>query len=122
MVKQQINNRPELKEIRKQLRNNSTSAEASLWIFLKGKQLENRKFRRQFSVGNYVLDFYCPAEKIAVELDGAGHFTDAGYQRDQDRDAYLASLGIKVLRFENVEVFKALESVLDQIKSNFNTR
>jgi len=119
MFKRQMNNKPELKKIRKQLRNNATSAEATLWKFLQKRQLGGRKFRRQFSVENYVLDFYCPSEKLAIELDGAHHFTASGYQRDLERDAFLASAGIKVLRFENVEVFEALESVLDKIKSNF---
>ena len=121
MNKRQINNRPVLKENRKALRKNLTSAEATLWKFLKAKQLEGRKFRRQFSVENYILDFYCPAEKLAIELDGAGHFTSAGYDYDQERTKFLGNHGIKVIRFENVKVFKALESVLEEIKNNFTT-
>ncbi len=73
--KEQINNRPELKVFRKALRNNSTAAEATLWKMIKGKKLKGRKFRRQFSVEKFILDFYCPSEKLAIELDGAGHFT-----------------------------------------------
>ena len=121
MYKRQINNRPELKELRKQLRNNLTSAEATLWKFLKSKQLDGRKFRRQFSVENYILDFYCHAEKLAIELDGIYHFSAAGYQYDSERTAFLNNLGIKVIRFENCEVFNALENVLEVIKSNFTT-
>ena len=121
MNKRQINNRPVLKENRKALRKNLTRAEATLWKFLKAKQLEGRKFRRQFSVENYILDFYCPAEKLAIELDGAGHFTSAGYDYDQERTKFLGNHGIKVIRFENVKVFKALESVLEEIKNNFTT-
>ncbi len=116
----QINNRPELKEYRKNLRNNGTTAESFLWNYLKAKQLDGRKFRRQFSVGNYILDFYCPAEKLCIELDGAGHFTDAGLKYDEERTEYLNSLGIKVIRFENITVFEHTESVLEDIKSNFN--
>lgn len=121
MTKRQINNRPELKENRKQLRNNLTSAEATLWRFLKGKQLDGRRFRRQFSVENYILDFYCPAEKLAVELDGADHYTTAGFEYDEERTKFLNAQGIKVIRFENIEVFQALESVLEEIKSNFTS-
>ena len=121
MNKRQINNKPALKENRKRLRKNLTSAEATLWKFLKAKQLEGRKFRRQFSVENYILDFYCPAEKLAIELDGAGHFTSAGHDYDKKRTKFLGSHGIKVIRFENVKVFKALESVLEEIKNNFTT-
>ncbi|HET8858764.1 endonuclease domain-containing protein [Marivirga sp.] len=119
MKNYQIHNRPELKEYRKRLRNNGTPAEAFLWNYLKAKQLKGRKFRRQFSVGNYILDFYCPAEKLCIELDGADHFTSAGYQNDEERTNYLNHLGIKVIRFENKTVFDATESVLETIVSNF---
>jgi very-short-patch-repair endonuclease len=68
----QVNNRPELKQIRRELRHNLTPAEATLWRCLQNKQLAGRKFRRQHSVGSYVLDFYCPSEMLAIELDGAG--------------------------------------------------
>lgn len=115
----QINNRTELKQSRKSLRNNATAAEATLWKFLKGKQLEGRKFRRQHSVDNYILDFYCPAEKLAIELDGDDHYTDAGLEYDDERTKVLNTHGIKVIRFENCEVFEALEAVLEEIKSNF---
>ncbi|WKK84310.1 DUF559 domain-containing protein [Marivirga arenosa] len=119
MKNQPINNKPELKAYRKNLRNNGTPAEAYLWSFLKNKQLEGRKFRRQFSVGHYILDFYCPAEKLCIELDGAAHFTDAGYEYDQQRTAFLNAQGIKVIRFENKMVFDHTESVLESIKSCF---
>ena len=113
------NNRPELKDYRKQLRSNLTSAEATLWKYLKRKQLVGRKFRRQFSVESYIIDFYCPAEKLAVELDGAHHFTEEGLLYDEERTKVLNAHGIKVIRFENVEVFNALEAVLHAIKNNF---
>jgi very-short-patch-repair endonuclease len=118
-MKAQINNKSFLKPIRKKLRKNLTPAEATLWKFLQRSQLEGRKFRRQHSVGNYVLDFYCPEEKLCIELDGAGHFTDAGVEQDNARTAYLNSLGIKVIRFENKLVFKRLEAVLEEITCNF---
>lgn len=121
MKNERLNNRPELKDFRKKLRNNSTSAEATLWTFLKGKQLKGRKFRRQFSVENYILDFYCPSEKLAVELDGADHFTSAGFESDEERTRVLNSHGIKVIRFENKEVFQAIEGVLESIMNNFTT-
>jgi very-short-patch-repair endonuclease len=73
-----IKNIPSLTEKRKALRNNLTSAEATLWLCLKNKQLEGKRFRRQFSIGNYIVDFYCPEQKLAIELDGQGHFTVQG--------------------------------------------
>jgi very-short-patch-repair endonuclease len=114
-----LNNKPEIKDFRKKLRNNLTPAEAFLWTHLKAKQLAGRKFRRQFSVGKYVLDFYCPSEKLCIELDGAGHFTDAGFEYDEVRTAFLNRQGIKVVRFENKVVFEATENVLETIKRNF---
>ena len=63
----QIHNRKNLKQFRKDLRNNLTPAEATLWKAIQRSQLEGRKFRRQHSVGNYILDFYCPKEKLAIE-------------------------------------------------------
>jgi very-short-patch-repair endonuclease len=78
MAKQRIHNRVELKPFRKKLRNNSTSAEATLWTYLKNRQLEGRKFRRQHSIGNYIADFYCPEEQLVIELDGEGHFWEEG--------------------------------------------
>ena len=99
-------------EFRKQLRNELKPAEAVMWKALQKKQLEGRKFRRQHSIGNYIVDFYCPAEKLVVELDGAGHFTPEGSEQDETRDTYLNSLDINVLRFENRDVFDNLDAVL----------
>ncbi len=111
-----IHNRKDLKQFRRNLRNNSTSAEAVLWNHLKGSNL-GKKFRRQHSVGNFILDFYCATERIAIELDGAHHFTDEGIKYDEDRTKYLNSLNIKVIRFENVKVFEDLVGVLNKIKA-----
>ena len=78
--------------------------------------MAGKKFRRQHSVGFYILDFYCPAERLCIELDGAEHFTGSGMAYDEERTLFLKSLNIRVLRFENKEVFEALNSVLDRIK------
>lgn len=118
----QINNLSYLKETRRTLRNNLTPAEATLWTLLKGKQLEGRKFRRQHSVGNYVLDFYCTTERLCVELDGAYHFTEDGMRYDEERTAYLNSVDIRVVRFENKQVFDDPGGVLDEIKRNFRNQ
>ncbi|MDD5569903.1 MAG: endonuclease domain-containing protein [Bacteroidales bacterium] len=119
MTRIQVNNIPELKQTRRNLRHNLTSAEATLWNHLKKSQVEGRKFRRQHSVGLYVLDFYCPSEKLAVELDGAKHFTPEGEEHDKIRTEYLERFGIRVIRFENKMIFKDLNSVIEGIKSNF---
>ena len=116
---ERIHNRNILKERRKELRNSLTPAEAKLWSQLKDSKLENRKFRRQHSVGPYVLDFYCPSEKLCIEMDGAGHFTDGGYEYDAERTEYLRSLNIKVIRFENKDIFDNTEGILEEIKKFF---
>ncbi len=76
------------KDERRTLRSNLTPAEAKLWSVLKSSQLHNRKFRRQYSIGEFIVDFYCPEEKLAVELDGAGHFTVSGNLHDAARTAF----------------------------------
>jgi len=117
-----INNRRALKELRQQLRNNATPAEWELWNKLKQKQLEGRKFRRQHSVGDYILDFYCPTEKLCIELDGAYHLTLMQRQLDELRTEYLNSLNITVLRFKNSEVLENIEGVLEAIKATFQVK
>ncbi len=114
-------NRKELEQNRKQLRNESTAAEAVLWTRLKGSQLEGRKFRRQYSVENYILDFYCTSEKLAIELDGQAHFTIDGSRHDDDREKVLKKFGIRVLRYENNLIYNSIESVLEDIKTHFTT-
>lgn len=116
---EKIFNRKPLKQYRKDLRNNLTPAEAVLWTYLQKKQLDGRKFRRQHSIGNYIVDFYCPVEKLAVELDGSGHFTPEGERYDMERDTYISKLGIKMLRYENRDVFNNVEAVLEDIRNNF---
>ena len=114
-----LNNLPHKREARRTLRNNLTPAEAVLWNNLKSAQLHNRKFRRQHSVGEFILDFYCPEEKLAIELDGAGHFTATGNLYDAARTAYLNTLGIRVLRFENKLIWSDLDSILNTIAAHF---
>jgi very-short-patch-repair endonuclease len=110
------NTRPYLQTFRTELRKNLTPAEASLWKVLKGSQLEGRKFRRQHSVGDYILDFYCPAERLAVELDGQVHRSERAELYDHERKLFLNYYGILVLRFENFLVFDELEYVLGNIR------
>ncbi|MFI5149692.1 MAG: endonuclease domain-containing protein [Bacteroidia bacterium] len=116
-----INNLKKVKSFRKHLRSNLTPPEAFLWNYLKKSQIEGKKFRRQHSIGPYVLDFYCPEEKLAIELDGHHHFTEDGINYDEKRTRYLNGFGVKVLRFENKVVFEFTERVLDEIRNNLLT-
>lgn len=86
---------------RKILRNNSTFFEAILWKVLKAKQVNGLKFRRQHSIGRYILDFYCPSIKLGIELDGNSHYTQSGLDNDEKRTAFLNDNGISIMRFEN---------------------
>jgi very-short-patch-repair endonuclease len=98
---------------------NMTEAELVLWSVLKDKKLCGRKFRRQHSIGNYIVDFYCFSEKLIIELDGQHHYTQQGIEKDTDRDSQLLQLGKKVLRFENKQVLNDLTNVLKKIKAEF---
>ncbi len=96
------------------MRNNSTPAECELWNCLKGKRIRNLKFRRQHSIGNYIVDFYCPKLKLDIELDGEYHIYNEEY--DRLRDGKLCSLGITTLRYENLMVFEHPNVILADIK------
>lgn len=87
---------------RRELRVHATDAERLLWRVLRMRLLVGLKFRRQHSVGPYIIDFYCADRQLAVELDGGQHFTVEGLDYDRRRTAYLAARGIRVLRFTNV--------------------
>lgn len=117
-----LNAIPELRTFRKELRERLTPAEAALWIMLKNSQLDGRKFRRQHSVDFYILDFYCPMERLATELDGQVHMTETAQQYDYERSLFLEFYRIKVIRFENKWVFDEPQWVLEQIRSHFGWR
>jgi very-short-patch-repair endonuclease len=112
----QLFNRKELGKCRITLRNNLTSAEASLWNLLKCRQVSGYKFRRQQSIGNYIVDFCCPKAMLVIELDGNIHGEYSQIIKDELRDNYLTKLGYKILRFENKRVFQDPEFVINEIK------
>ena len=111
-----LHNPKSLQPLRKQLRRNLTPAEASLWNHLKNSKLDGKKFRRQHGIGRYIVDFYCPECRVIVELDGAVHKDVLRAERDWARERFLTELGIKIVRFENREVFEDIESVLERIR------
>ena len=117
---QQIHNDPALKSRRKELRASLTPAEAALWKSLQRCQICGKKFRRQHSVGPYTLDFYCAECRLAVELDGQTHFNPLAWEHDCRRTEYLGKLHIRVLRFENRDVFECLDWVLHEISRHLN--
>jgi len=111
----QLFNRSAEKEKRRTLRQNTTKAEQFVWQRLRSRQVENCKFRRQYSVDYYVLDFYCPELRLAIELDGESHNSDEAIAADQARQAAIAALGIRFLRFTNQEIYAHLDAVIERI-------
>jgi adenine-specific DNA-methyltransferase len=97
------------------LRKKATDTERILWRFLRNRNFAGYKFRRQHPFGPYILDFYSPAAKLAIELDGGGHNYQFGQIRDRRRSEILASYGVTVLRFWNHQVRYELDSVLKVI-------
>lgn len=86
-----------------------------LWSWLKNSEL-GFKFRRQHSIGNYILDFYCSTKKLAIEIDGSQHFLEKAEDYDKKRSEYLGSVGIRVLRFKNAEIDTNISGVLMKIQ------
>lgn len=119
MQERKIHNKFDLKDRRKELRNNPTSAEDLLWQLLKGSKLEGRKFRRQHSIDRFIVDFYCPSEKLIVELDGSIHDIDSVKKRDAMREKHLEGLGYKVVRVQNDDVFRNMHLVAAAITNTF---
>src|SRR3989338_10691566 len=108
-------NNLELKHFRRKLRNNQTDCEALLWSVLRNKQCNGYKFFRQYSVGKYILDFFCPKLRLAIELDGSQHSERDAILYDKDRNDYLDAVYIKVLRFWNMEITKNIKGSIDKI-------
>jgi very-short-patch-repair endonuclease len=105
-------NRTDQKMKRKALRSNMPSAEVILWGRLKGRQLGGYKFRRQYSVENFVVDFYCPELKLAIEVDGDSHYIEDAKLSDRERQIKIETFGIQFLRFTNREIYENLQEVL----------
>lgn len=97
------------------LRGNMTDAEQKLWYRLRRKQINGWQFYRQKPLGPYIVDFYCAAASLVVELDGSQHYEPAHQLADGQRDAYLAGLGLRVLRFDNRQVLLEMDAVVECI-------
>lgn len=120
-MKIQLHNKPILKERRKALRNNATKAEKLLWKILQSSAVEGRKFRRQHSIGYYIVDFYCPEERLILEIDGDVHDVDFVKEHDIEREEHLKEMDFKVLRIRNEEIFENSDKVVEKIKQRFST-
>ncbi len=108
-------NKSEYKKRRKDLRNNPTKTEKLLWTVLKGKQLEGYKFRRQYGVGKYVIDFYCVKKKFAIEVDGEVHDNEESQKYDKERSEFIKNFGIRIMRIRNEDVEGSIDKVVEKI-------
>jgi len=108
-------NDPVLKQRRRELRRNQTDAEKTLWSKLRNGQFYGLKILRRYSVGPYILDFYCTKLRLAIELDGGQHTQADNRQYDAERSAYLKTQGISVMRFWNHEVLSDTEAILARL-------
>ena len=107
--------RRDLKDKARVLRCHTTDSEEHLWTRLRRKQILGIQFYRQKPLGNYIVDFYAPKVKLVVEVDGSQHLETRHRYEDESRDAFLASLGIHVLRFNSREVLLETDAVVEVI-------
>lgn len=104
-------------DLRRKLRHDLPEPKRVLWNLLRGRRLDGYKFKRQFGILNYIVDFYCPEVKLVIEIDGDSHYLDVeAIKKDQTRDEGLKKLGITVLRFTNLEVMRNTEGVFEKIR------
>jgi very-short-patch-repair endonuclease len=108
-------NRSEQRDLRRRLRKDMPLAEVLLRSKLRSKQLLGMKFRRQYSVGPFCVDFFCAEIRLAIELDGDTHFTEEAKRYDRERQAWIESFGIRFLRFTNTDLYENLDGVLHVI-------
>lgn len=106
----------------RKLRRNQTEAEKKLWTLLRNRQLAGAKFRRQFPISGYILDFYAPQYKLNIEADGGQHYEDKGKQRDEIRTRELHKLGIETVRFSDRDILSNIEGVYEAIKKTIEKR
>ena len=106
---------PELKQNARNLRTKMTDSEQRLWSRLRRKQLSGVQFYRQKPIDGYIVDFYAPKAKLVVEVDGSQHLEVAQMKKDGQRNVFLESQGLRVLRFGNHQVLQELDKVLEVI-------
>lgn len=115
----QLHNLPYLKQQRVELRVKQTPAEEVLWGIIRGNKLAGKKFRRQHSIEDYIVDFYCASEKLVIEVDGSVHDTPEAIANDKLRDETLLNWGFRILRIRNEEILNNPKDVLVKISSHF---
>lgn len=113
---------PELRHLRRELRHTATPAERKLWYFLRGRNLLGFKFRRQHSIGRYILDFYCLELRLGIELDGGHHLAPEQMARDSKRSEWLKHFRLKIIRVPNDEVMNNSDGVVEYLMDEVTKR
>ncbi len=108
--------------LKKELRLKRTPAENKLWFYLRDKRFEKLKFRRQHGVGPYIVDYYCPQKSLVIEIDGDIHAHPDQIKKDEQRTDYLNKRGLQVLRYNNEDLLKNLEGVLEDLRNHMLLR
>jgi len=104
-----------LKQLARNLRNNSTLSEVLFWNEVKGKRINGFQFLRQMPIGNFIIDFYCPKLRLAIEIDGDSHGFDEAIQRDKHKEKYLSKLGIHLIRYDDNELKSNIQGTIDHL-------
>ena len=117
----QFANQPELKAVRRKLRSEPPQPEKRLWGAISNRKCCGVRFRRQCSIGRYVVDFFSFERNLVIEVDGDSHYTEHGLAADAERDAYLRARGLTVIRFTNHEVMSNLPGCFDHLEHFFET-
>ena len=99
----------------KKLRRDQTEAEKRLWSILRNRQLSGVKFRRQYPIGKYILDFYAPEYRLGIEADGGQHYEDDVREKDDIREKELSMVGVEIIRFNDSEILRNIEGVCESI-------
>ena len=110
-----IYNEKILESRRRDLRVKQTEAEKILWQKLRNRQIDGFKFFRQYSIGKYIADFYCSELRLVIELDGSHHYEENVFEYDKIREEFMKSLDIITIRFNNLDVFKHLDEVMERV-------
>ena len=118
----QVINRPSEEEKRRLLRRNATPVETILWTRIRNSQISGAKFRRQVSVGPFVVDFYCAAVRLAIELDGSSHEGEAAAKYDAGRQMIIETQDITFLRFANEQIYHNCDSAIEIIAATIERR
>ncbi len=103
-------------KFRRELRARSTPAETILWQHIRAKRFMDFKFRRQYGVGKYILDFYCSKLRLAIEIDGDSHFEDTAIISDRVRESFLRKHNIQTIRFTNHDIYYDFENVVNRLR------